>query len=87
MRRMWKVSPQKGRFFLCLEALTLKANIKVSNNKTKPILLSRIKDRMARLLLLLSLKYERRDLKRERRDLRLNRKISIIEHSYRPTIL
>ena len=87
MRRMWKVSPQKGRFFLCLEALTLKENIKVSNNKTKPILLSRIKDRMARLLLLLSLKYERRDLKRERRDLRLNRKISIIEHSYRPTIL
>ena len=84
---MWKVSPQKGRFFLCLEALTLKTNIKVSNNKTKPILLSRIKDRMARLLLFLSLKYERRDLKRERRDLRLNRKISIIEHSYRPTIL
>ena len=59
---MWKVSPQKGRFFLCLEALTLKANIKVGNNKTKPILLSRIKDRMARLLLLLSLKYVKEEI-------------------------
>ena len=59
---MWKVSPQKGRFFLCLEALSLKANIKVSNNKTKPILLSRIKDRMARLLLLLSLKYVKEEI-------------------------
>ena len=47
--------------FLYLEALPVKTNIKVSNNKTKPILLSKIKEPIARLLLLLllllSLKY------------------------------
>ena len=41
--------------FLYLEALPVKTNIKVSNNKTKPILLSKIKEPIARWLLLLSL--------------------------------
>ena len=45
--------------FLCLEPLPLNTNIKLSNNKTKAILLDRIKRPIARLLLLLllSLKY------------------------------
>ena len=41
--------------FLCLEPLPLNTNIKLSNNKTKAILLSRIKGPIARLLLLLLL--------------------------------
>ena len=51
--------------FLCLGPLPLNTNIKLSNNKTKPILLSRNKKPIARLLLLLllllllSLKYEK----------------------------
>ena len=44
--------------FLCLELLLLNTNTKLSNNKTKAILWSRIKGPIARLLLLLlSLKY------------------------------
>ena len=50
---------QSKMIFLCLEALPLIRNVKVSINKTKPILLSRIKDPIARFLLLLSLKYEK----------------------------
>ena len=49
--------------FLCLEPLPLNTNIKLSNNKTKAILLSKNKRPIARLvlllLLLLSLKYEK----------------------------
>ena len=50
--------------FLCLEPLPLKVNIKLSNNKTKAILLSRNKRAIVRLVLLLvvvllSLKYEK----------------------------
>ena len=47
--------------FLCLGPLPLKKNVELSNNKTKDILLSRIKGQIARLLLLslLSLKYEK----------------------------
>ena len=41
--------------FLCLESLPLNRNIKLSNNKTKAILLGRIKRPIARLLLLLLL--------------------------------
>ena len=43
--------------FLCLEALPFKTNIKVRNNKAKPVLLSRIKDPNVRLFLNLLLKY------------------------------
>ena len=39
--------------FLCLELLLLNTNTKLSNNKTKAILWSRIKGPIARLLLLL----------------------------------
>ena len=49
--------------FLCLEPLPLNTNIKLSNNKTKAILLSRNKRAIVRLVLLLvvvlSLKYEK----------------------------
>ena len=48
--------------FLCLEPLPLNKNIKLSNNKTKAILLSRNKRpivRLVLLLVLLSLKYEK----------------------------
>ena len=41
--------------FLFLEPLPLKTNITLSNNKIKPLLLSRIKGSFARLLLLLLL--------------------------------
>ena len=44
--------------FLCLEALPLKTNNKLTNNKTNPILLSRIKEPIARLLLLLVITIE-----------------------------
>ena len=52
--------------FLCLEPLPLNTNIKLSNNKTKAILLSRNKRPIVRLALLLvvvllSLKYEKWD--------------------------
>ena len=47
---------QTKMIFLCLETLLLKTNVKVSNNKTKPILLSRIKEPSVRFLLL-SLKF------------------------------
>ena len=47
---------QTKMIFLCLETLLLKTNVKVSNNKTKPILLSRIKELSVRFLLL-SLKF------------------------------
>ena len=47
--------------FLCLRPLPLKKNVELSNDKTKAILLSRIKGQIVRLLLLslLSLKYEK----------------------------
>ena len=45
--------------FLCLDPLSLKTNI-LSNSKTKAILLSWIKGPIARLLLLLSLRYVKR---------------------------
>ena len=41
--------------FLYLEALPLKTTIKLNNNKTKPILLSKIKEPIAIFLLLLLL--------------------------------
>ena len=44
--------------FLYLEPLPLNTNIKLSNNKTKAILLDRIKRPIARLLLLLLLSLE-----------------------------
>ena len=44
--------------FLHLEPLPLNTNIKLSNNKTKAILLDRIKRPIARLLLLLLLPLE-----------------------------
>ena len=46
--------------FLCLDPLSLKTNIILSNSKTKAILLSWIKGPIARLLLLLSLRYVKR---------------------------
>ena len=56
---MWKIRPKWRYFFLYLESLPLKANIKLSNIKTKAILLDSIKRPIARLflLLLLSLEY------------------------------
>ena len=48
--------------FLYLESLPLNTNIKLSNNKTKGILLNRNKrpiGRLVLLLLLLSLKYDK----------------------------
>ena len=59
--RYGKKGANKGDF-LCLKPLSLNTNIKLSNNKTKAILLSRSKRPIARLvlsLLLLSLKYEK----------------------------
>ena len=46
---------QMKMIFLFLEPLPLKTNITLSNNKIKPLLLSRIKGSFARLLLLLLL--------------------------------
>ena len=46
---------QMKLIFLHLEPLPLNTNIKLSNNKTKAILLDRIKRPIARLLLLLLL--------------------------------
>ena len=49
---------QMKLIFLYLEPLPLNTNIKLSNNKTKAILLDRIKRPIARLLLLLLLSLE-----------------------------
>ena len=53
---------QRKMIFFSLQALPLKANLRVSSNKSEFILLSKINEPTARLLLLLSsFKYVKRE--------------------------
>ena len=55
VRRMWIMRYKCLQVFLCLQVLSLKTNINLSNKKTKPLLLTKTKEPIVRLLLSLLL--------------------------------